>query len=228
MAEKVKSRSGLRKEDVFEILVEEILSGKLPPGDPLVERVLAERFGLSRTPIREVLLRLHTEHLVDTFPSQGVFVRKLTPQDVLDLFQLREAFEPLAARLAAVNRPVEAVRDLLQRFPRAGDEDEHFEEWGELGRSAHDAIVHWSGNKLMLVMYTTLRKHTQLVRSMTRAHVTIERLALIEHREILRAIEREEPETAHGLMVEHLRRTTNDVMNLLLGRQHYDSRGTNG
>src|SRR5690554_1246467 len=93
------------KDDVFEELVEDILTNRLAPGEALVERSLADRFGISRTPIREVLLRLHSEHLIDFFPHQGAFVRKMTPQDVRELFELREALEPLAAKLAAMHRP---------------------------------------------------------------------------------------------------------------------------
>lgn len=207
-----------RKDDVFEILVDEILTGKLAPGEPLVERTIAERFGLSRTPIREVLFRLQNEHLVDMFPNQGVFVRKLTPRDVRELFELRHALEPLAARLAALNRPDAAVADMLSRFPEPGQQEAlDIEELGVLGRSVHDELVNWSGNELLGVMYTTIRKHTQLVRSMTRTHITIERLSLAEHRAILLAVKDRKADKAHELMGGHLRRSTTAVMDLILG-----------
>lgn len=220
MVESAGQKAGFRKEEVFNILVDEILSNKLAPGDPLVERILAERFGLSRTPIREVLLRLQNEHLVDMFPNQGVFVRKLTPQDVRELFQLREALEPLAARLAAQNRPDDAVSTLLKRFPDEAQEgDLSTQDMAELGRAVHDELVNWAGNKLLKVMYATIRKHTQLVRSMTRAHQDIELLSLKEHRAILLAVEKQDADDAHALTVGHLQRTTRAVTGLILGRE---------
>ena len=216
--DRTKSMRGTRKDDVFETLVEEILAGELAPGDPLVERTLAERFGLSRTPIREVLFRLQNEHLVDVFPNQGVFVRKLTPRDVRELFELREALEPLAARLAAAYRPDDAVDQMLSRFPQPDRQPPpSIEDLGVLGRFVHDALVEWSGNDLLRVTYATIRKHTQLVRSMMRTQMDIELLSLAEHKAILMAVKDRDPERAQGLMRKHLARSTNAVMNLILG-----------
>lgn len=207
------------KQRVYEILVDDILSNRLAPGDALVERTLAERFGLSRTPIREILRRLESDYLVDVYPNQGAFVRKLSPRDVRDLFQMREALEPLAAELAARHRPDDELAELRARYP---DRDE----WTStdpaaltrLGEATHDAIVRWSGNGLLNDVYASLRRQTRLVRGMTRTRVDIELASLAEHIGILDAVEDRDAERARESMIAHLRRSGTVVMELLLHR----------
>lgn len=202
---------------MFEQLVEEILTQQLRPGEALAERQLAERFGLSRTPIREILMRLQSEYLVDMYPNQGAFVRRLTPKDVKDLFQLREALEPFAAGLAAKLRPLEEATRMLDSFSASVDATAHSaEHLTGLGESLHDAIARWTFNELFADMYSILRKRTRLVRSMTRAKIEVEVESFAEHREILRAICDADSDGARLAMEQHLRRTNEAVMRLLL------------
>lgn len=212
-----KAAPGLTKEQVFERLVEEILTQRLRPGEALAERQLAERFGLSRTPIREVLLRLQGEHLVDIYPNQGAFVRRLAPKDVRDLFQLRSALEPFASELAAKLRPDDEVAAMLRYF--SDDAPVHElapERLTDLGEALHDAIAGWTMNDLFADMYGILRKRTRLVRSMTRTRAEIEIESFAEHRTILRAIADRDGDEAREAMRRHLKRTHEVVMRLLL------------
>lgn len=195
------------KDEVFDALVEEILTGDLPPGEPLVERALAKRFGLSRTPIRELLLRLQNERLVDFYPNQGAFVRRLTAKDVRDLFHLRQALEPLAAELAAHNRPEGAAMALLDAFRSVVDaESLAVDELIAYGMRLHDSIADWADNSFLKEMYETVRRHTRLIRSMNRSEEEAELLSFREHSGILEAIVQELPELARDRMLAHLRR----------------------
>lgn len=206
------------KAEVFDVIVEEILSGQLAPGEPLVERALASRFGLSRTPIRELLKRLESEHLVNSYPNQGVFVRRITPKDVRDLSQIRLALEPLAAQLAAVNRPDDEVAELYAKFPsRAVAEELAPAELIGFGQILHDAIVRWADNTFLREMYEPIRKHTHLIRSMNRAQRTIELQSYGEHMEILDAILKKAADRAREAMASHLRRSTSVSLSLLAG-----------
>jgi DNA-binding GntR family transcriptional regulator len=92
--------SGRLVEDVHAQLVEMIRSGKLRPNERLHQVQLAERFGVSRTPVREALLRMEQDGLVHTIPRRGMFVRPLAQEDVRQLYELRELLEPWAARVA--------------------------------------------------------------------------------------------------------------------------------
>lgn len=211
--------AAISKDEVFDTLVEDILTSRLAPGEALIERSLAERFGISRTPIREVLLRLQAEYLVDFFPHQGAFVRKMTPQDVRELFELREALEPLAAKLAAMHRPELGLAEISGLFDNQPQlENSTPEQLIALGQTLHDTIVRWSGNRLLGDLYSTVRKRTRLVRSMTRARKDIELNSLREHRSILEAVASKDEEAAYKRMLQHLQRSNVDAMQIILSR----------
>src|SRR3954466_15561268 len=77
-----------------------ILEGALAPGEALVERTLAERLKVSRTPVREAIFRLEREGLIEAVDGKGAFVASFTIEDLIEVYQIREGLEPLAARLA--------------------------------------------------------------------------------------------------------------------------------
>lgn len=205
------------KYEVFEILVEEILSNKLQPGQALVERTLADRFGISRTPIREALRRLQSEYLVNIYPNQGAFVRRFSEKDARDLFHLREVLEPLAASLAAENRPDDEIAECLADMPSIDEVVNHATSGAltTLGLSYHDAIVSWADNRLLIDTYLVLRKQTRLVRTITQTSHAIEVTSFLEHRAILEAIRDRASSTARHLMTQHLKRTNAEVLKLL-------------
>jgi DNA-binding GntR family transcriptional regulator len=86
---------------VRDLLEEAILEGSLKPGERLRAEALARRFGTSRTPIREALLQLEADGLVDVEPNRGAVVRPFDREDLLDLYRVRALLEPAAAALAA-------------------------------------------------------------------------------------------------------------------------------
>jgi DNA-binding GntR family transcriptional regulator len=94
--------AGRLVEVVHARLVKMIHSGQLRPNERLHQVQLAERFGVSRTPVREALLRMEQDGLVFTVPRHGMFVRPLAQEDVRQLYELRELLEPWAARLACL------------------------------------------------------------------------------------------------------------------------------
>jgi DNA-binding GntR family transcriptional regulator len=86
---------------VRDLLEEAILGGELKPGERLRAEALAQRFGTSRTPIREALLQLEGQGLVEVEPNRGAVVRAFDRDDVLDLYEVRALLEPAAAARAA-------------------------------------------------------------------------------------------------------------------------------
>ncbi len=99
---------------VFTILRDEILSGKLQPNEKLNTNQLAERLGVSRTPIREALNRLISVGLIETVPHRGAYVRALSIEEVIEIYYIRAALEGIAARLAARNLKPAEIERLLQ------------------------------------------------------------------------------------------------------------------
>src|SRR5207247_11200915 len=95
-----------------ELIREAIIEGRLAPGQRLKEEELARELGISRTPVREALLMLQAEGLVDAAPNRGAVVRSHDADDLEDLYQLRALLEGYAARRAAAHISETAVADL--------------------------------------------------------------------------------------------------------------------
>lgn len=196
------------KDSVLQALTEEIVAGALVPGTPLPERSLVERFGISRTPIRQVLWMLERDGLVDVHQNRGAFVKKLGAGEVIELFQLREALEPLAAKLAASHRPAAEVIALRSLMLEAVDTDaQDAKELVRLGADMHDAIARWAGNRMLERIYETLRMQTHLLRNLLHGSQGAERASLAEHIEILTAIADGDQNAAFKHMADHLRRS---------------------
>ncbi|HBN49026.1 MAG TPA: GntR family transcriptional regulator, partial [Thalassospira sp.] len=95
------SRNGKLATDLVQKLERDIVTGVLKPGDKLDERSLSERFGVSRTPVREALQTLAGSGLVATMPRRGTIVASITVADLIEMFEVMAELEAMCARLAA-------------------------------------------------------------------------------------------------------------------------------
>jgi GntR family transcriptional regulator, rspAB operon transcriptional repressor len=111
----------LLRDKIYQALRHEILTCGFPPGQELREQTLAERYGVSRTPIRDSLLRLEQEDLVTVLPRQGYLVRPLSISDVEDMLNLRSIIEPACAAAAA--QADETSLQVLDSFRSLVDQD---------------------------------------------------------------------------------------------------------
>ena len=143
------ARSGDTVERTADILKARILDGGLAPGQRLISRDLMEELGVSRGSLREAFQRLAADRLIDLIPNRGAIVRRLTADEVIHLFQIREALEGQAARLAA-ERLDENQRPAFTALVEEG----HRHRGGadlpafiEYNRRFHQAIVTISGNR---------------------------------------------------------------------------------
>jgi len=97
---KVETYSNIR-DNTLRVLREAILDGNLKPGERLIERDIAEKLGISRTPVREAIRKLELEGLVNQVPGKGVVVAKISFEEVIEIYNIRAVLEGLAAKLAA-------------------------------------------------------------------------------------------------------------------------------
>src|SRR5437868_11293328 len=105
----------LLRDNVYESLRSDILSCRLAPGDDMREQELAQRYAVSRQPVREALLRLERERLVTVHARQGYQINAISVADARDLLRMRLALEPACAAEAAADAP-QAVLDALDAF----------------------------------------------------------------------------------------------------------------
>ncbi|MBO4260299.1 GntR family transcriptional regulator [Streptomyces griseorubiginosus] len=194
---------GAVRERVLASLRQEIISGRLGPGDRLVERELAERLGVSRVPVREAIRALVAEGFVHFETPRRTVVRRLTPNDVRELFELREALEVYAAGLAAAKATPEDLAEVeaLLDSAAAATEDGDAEAITDINSRLHDRIVAMAGNSLIVA---ALEPVAGRLRWMTRRNEEWPQL-LIEHRELYDAIASGDPERARAHALAHVR-----------------------
>ncbi|MFC9127345.1 GntR family transcriptional regulator [Streptomyces sp. NPDC057099] len=206
---------GAIRERVTAELRQEIIAGGLRPGDRLVERELAERFGVSRVPVREAIRALVAEGFVHFETPRRTVVRRLTPTDVKELFELREALEVYAAGLAASRATPEdlaEVRELIDRAA-AATEAEDAEVITDVNSRLHDRIVAMAGNSLLT---EALEPVAGRLRWMTRRNEEWPQL-LVEHRELYEAIASGDPDRARAHALTHVRTNYRSTVRQLFG-----------
>ncbi|MEU5889935.1 GntR family transcriptional regulator [Streptomyces sp. NPDC047461] len=206
---------GAVRERVLATLRQEIIAGHLRPGDRLVERELAERFGVSRVPVREAIRALVTEGFVHFETPRRTVVRRLTPKDVKELFELREALEVYAAALAAARATPQDLAEVEQLLGQAATATEagDAETITDINSRLHDRIVAMAGNSLLT---QALEPVAGRLRWMTRRNEEWPQL-LVEHRELYEAIASGDPERARAHALAHVRTNYESTVRQLFG-----------
>jgi DNA-binding GntR family transcriptional regulator len=193
-------------EQVRDRLREDILAGRLEPGTELSEVALAREFGTSRGPLREALGRLASEGLVTITPRRGAIVAQLSREEFIDAYQVREALETLAVRLAVPlmsDAEIAHLRELCELMDRAARANE-VQVFFETNNSFHEALVRASRNRKLHDVHRILVG--QMVPYLPRSLELRGNLqqSVAEHQAILAAIEERDSERAARLLAEHI------------------------
>lgn len=145
---------------VFNTLREAILKGNLRPGERLMELQLADKLGVSRTPIREAIRMLEQEGLAVTIPRRGAEVAKMTLKDMEDVLEIRDALDELAVRLACERISDEQIRRLIGEQETFADStrSKDVKEIADSDVRFHDIIYEATGNVKLVTMLNNLRE----------------------------------------------------------------------
>ncbi|MHB1517170.1 MAG: GntR family transcriptional regulator [Acidimicrobiales bacterium] len=183
-----------------------ILNLEIAPGTQLRAEELAQNFGISRTPVREALLRLEQDGLVRTVARVGTFVAEITASDVAELFELRGLLESHAAKKAAGALSEEALvsidRLLAEGATAVGRGDLKGFQTSEI--EFHDHLLRAAGNRRLLAVMSLLRDLTHRQRALSLGVRDNVEQSLAEHRAVAAALRRRDAEAAGQLMAAHL------------------------
>ncbi len=198
-------------DQIADVIRQMILEGKLKPGEKLVQGKLADMLNVSRTPLREAYRKLEQEGLLQVTTSGTIEVVKLDANDVLEMYDLREVIDGLAARLAAQNaRPEElaALQTSLDKM-KTTDHNLHVSEWASANLDFHLAVVRASHNQRLVQFAPSVRMLPQtffpvLVFLSSSARVA---QAQQEHADIFEAISHGDAEYAERAARAHIANT---------------------
>jgi len=206
---------GAVRERVLGALRQEIIAGSLRPGDRLVERELADRFGVSRVPVREAIRALVAEGFVLFETPRRTVVRPLSPTDVIELFELREALEVYAAGLAAARATPEDLAELRELLTRAASATEagDAETITDINTRFHDRLLAMAGNTLLISVMEPVAGRLQWL---TRRNEEWPQL-LTEHQELYDAIASGDPERARTHALHHVQANYRSTVRRLFG-----------
>jgi DNA-binding GntR family transcriptional regulator len=196
-----------RTDRTTSLLRQEILSGKTKPGHLLAESAVAVRLGVSRVPVREALFALEREGFVEFSGTGRAFVKALTPQDFEELYTLRLALEPLAARLASPS--LKADTSLLEKSIKDTSRAKTMLDVTRLDLEFHEIILEASGNARLLKLWQSLRGEMELWLGRLHRRHQINCLNTRDgtagaHEDIIRCFRNDTPVACERLMRQHI------------------------
>ncbi|MEP4890029.1 MAG: GntR family transcriptional regulator [Aliiglaciecola sp.] len=195
-------------------LRKDIVEGDIQPGSKLSETELSTKYAVSRAVVREAINRLETCHLVERKANVGARVVTLTPEGLIQLYQVRESLEGMAARLAATNMTDEEVHELesllSEHFQEVKEGQSYYQEAGDV--DFHYRIIVGSKNEHLISMlingiYHLVRMYrVQLGMAGPRVSTAFD-----EHKHIVQAIANRDGELAEMLMRRHILYSKNNI-----------------
>jgi DNA-binding GntR family transcriptional regulator len=193
-------------EKLISQIKQDIADGLLKPGDQLEEAALSERFGVSRTPIREAVRSMVDSGLLETRPRKGAFVRTMSAKELLDLFDVAAELEAMASRVAAEKlrqSDVQLIKTGLNACYVAAEADDA-KAYCQANLDFHRAIHKASGNYWLTEQLKQIELHINAYRSMPYEVRGRMEKSVQEHQEIFDAIMEGDGEKVRILMRDHM------------------------
>ena len=212
---------GARKslvEQAYEQIKRRILDNQYYPGFQALEKEIAEELGVSRTPVREALIRLQHEGLVKLIPRRGMQVVPVVASDMKEIYDVLTSLESMAAELLALRKPdrdtLEPMRQATADMAAALERDD-LEAWAEADERYHRSLIDLCGNRRLAHMANTVRDQGHRARMVTLRLRAKPVASIEEHQQVLEAIERGDWKAARDLHYDHRKRASVELTRIL-------------
>ena len=202
---------------VFNTLRRAILKGELKPGERLMEIALADKLGVSRTPIREAIRKLELEGLVVMAPRKGAKVASITERDLNDLLEVRKGMEVLAISLACKRITGEELEKLesIERSFQSLIESGNLTELAEMDVKFHDTIYQATNNQRLVQLLNNLREQMYRYRMEYLKDIAVRRTLAEEHKAICEALRGRDESKAQNYVSVHIDNQQKAIMRSL-------------
>jgi DNA-binding GntR family transcriptional regulator len=208
----VTSPASLEKR-AYDAIKEAIMSFRLKPGQSLVENDLARQLNISKTPVRDALLKLEKEGFVIKVPYTGTYVGDITPQAVMDIFEIRAVLEGLAVRLATQlvkDEEIEEIQEIILQHHAASAVND-IKDAALLNKKFHEWIIHSASNPWLKQILSNLDDHLQRYRTLSNFQTGRLDKSVEEHQHVLDAMKRRDAESAEKSLREHILSVRSDL-----------------
>lgn len=210
-------------ERTYESLRDKAINFEFKPGDRINESALTRELGVSRTPMREALNRLVAEGFLTLIPGQGFYCRKLHPESISQLYELRCALETEAVRRVIERADDQAIAELVDHLDQSEPTYQTCDDFGQLARMDEDfhlCIAKCSGNLELVNMLKNVNERIRYVRTLNLKQLRLqtqndELEGLNAHRKIVAAIVARDSETAITSIRRHIERRGEEVVELV-------------
>lgn len=206
------SASDKGKEPLEHRIQEAIFEGVLEPGQSVTEAWLCDYLKVSRTPVREALIRLDSAGLVKIVKNKGAFIREITPVDISEIFELRILLESHAARVCPDYMNQDDLDLLAQEFEQVSQDDKGESDKTGLGYKLHEFIMESTGNRRLKSLVGMLNTQIVWVRSFATMVPGRRDRSFQEHLELIEALTNKDGERAGKAMEAHLTRTRDEML----------------
>ena len=193
------------RDEIRDQLIEEILSGRLAPGERIVEMRIAQQFDVSQAPVREALRDLDLLGFVVSSPFRGAIVRQISVEELVQLYPIRAVLEGLAARHAAKRidaATLKKLEGLLTTMRTAAAKGDH-RRAVEADFAFHLTIVEASGNRLLQQIWDRMRLATTTFLTVSKSHHSLKEI-VERHAAVVDALRTQDPETAERALRMHI------------------------
>lgn len=210
------------RQKVYSVIRNEILNGRILPGERLVETRLAEQIKTSRTPVREALHMMEMEGLLEAIPRVGYRVKQIEWDEVEEICEIRAVNETLAARWAMNSITRKEIQALEKNIAVAEAEVKggNPRSFVELDAEFHEILVRASGSKRLLELCQLLRCHMLRYRIESLYLPESALRAIRGHRRILDCIKRKDDEGIDGTIRDHLEKSKKDIQHYAFSKNH--------
>lgn len=202
----------------YERVKQRILDNQYYPGYQALENEVAEDLGMSRTPVREALIRLKHEGLVELIPRRGLRVVPVLADDMKEIYDVLTSLESMAAELLAKRKPDAATLEPMKEATRDMEvalKNDDLDAWATADEKFHRALIDLCGNRRLANMANTVRDQGHRARMVTLRLREKPSASVDEHEQVLRAIENGDWETARDVHYQHRRRASEELTEIL-------------
>lgn len=205
------------REVIFNTLREAIIIGELKPGERLMEVQLAEKMGVSRTPVREAIRKLELEGLVDMMARRGAQVADLSVKDIMDVLEVRASLDGLATALSSTRITQDEIKELKHVNSQFISYVEKENLQGTIKKDVefHDIIYRSSRNEKLIQIANNLREQVQRFRVIYLKDFSSTKEIIKEHNDIFDAIQGKDTQLAQAFAQKHIKKQEEAIINSL-------------